>query len=895
MAQQYRFDIYRCLLVNGRITRNFVVLFLLLALAGCDYFWPRHKQVEFSGWVVTQIGQPVSDAQVSVNGQVVKTKSDGSYIVALSAQETYILSITHTDYADFVHVTRQALSAKVWTLVKAQIFEIDPTTPVSITDTRPELDRKGLEGATFSLPANALVDPQGNPPTGPLRAAIATLDLTNGEGPGDWAVRSDDGREGFLVSYGAVYIEFTDPVSNVKYQLKNGVSGQLALPVLPTMSAHVDKAPSPPFWYYDVNDGYWKKAGQASFDASTNSYTGTVNHLSTINTDIAKFDNAACLAITVDASLPTGNKLRIRYHSGGTPFGQVPTFVMNDALNAAYRLPANTNVLLEMLNASDEVLSNMVVEDPVGTPTVNNVVNTGTAIPSGDSLWPPSPYTPCKPVTLRMASPEVEIRINETTAAISLIDNPTDDYITWAPTFALARLATPMGADVNVVLTNDAPNIGGNIRFAANQSPWPVNTTATAVNLALTLPADGSWVQFAIAGEFGTPSINDKDAIIEAHQDTAGGTQIGSKALMVRIRKNANNLTVGERDRFLFAWQKFRNNIAGVNYIQIQEMHRLATAAGDEAHMQPAFLSWHRAFLLLVERELQKYEPTVALHYWNWDTAAPNIFTADFMGASTGAGGFGIAEPIFSSTNPLRGWDTDLPFSGGELRRNEQDLTRDPLFAMKPLDHAIEPSLMAQTDYGPTTPGFFAVNSFSDDVEKESHNTGHGWPCAGGHLINPSRSAADPIFFLLHSQIDREWAYWQRGHDRMGVESGGVLTFPAPGHYDNNGNWNSPSNTADADFRQQGSFLEDGLWPWDGTSGGTPGTPEWRPPNQATSGGTNVPNSTPLIPGSSFPASERANLWPPIDAVPLNRHMIDFHGRFRPQDGLGFSYDDVSY
>jgi len=46
-----------------------------------------------------------------------------------------------------------------------------------------------------------------------------------------------------------------------------------------------------------------------------------VTHLSTINTDIAKFENAACLKITLDASVPVGNKLRIRYHSGGTPFG----------------------------------------------------------------------------------------------------------------------------------------------------------------------------------------------------------------------------------------------------------------------------------------------------------------------------------------------------------------------------------------------------------------------------------------------------------------------------------------------------------------------------------------------------------------------------------------------
>ena len=114
----------------------------------------------------------------------------------------------------------------------------------------------------------------------------------------------------------------------------------------------------------------------------------------------------------------------------------------------------------------------------------------------------------------------------------------------------------------------------------------------------------------------------------------------------------------------------------GSNYVLFQEMHRLASTAGDEAHKQPAFLSWHRAMLLHVERELQKIDPSVALHYWDWDAAAPNVFAANFMGAAdSSAGPFGVAEPIFAASNPLNGWNTDLPFAGGELRRSGSDHT----------------------------------------------------------------------------------------------------------------------------------------------------------------------------------------------------------------------------
>ena len=467
---------------------------------------------------------------------------------------------------------------------------------------------------------------------------------------------------------------------------------------------------------------------------------------------------------------------------------------MDNALNGAWRLPANTNVLLELINSGGQVLGNLVVEDPAGTPLPNTVVNTGPPLAPGSDLWPPSPFSPCKPITLKLGAPQVEIRINEQTAG--LIDNPTDDYLTWAPTYAMARLASPGASDINIVLTNDNPNLGGNVRFAAHESPWPANTTATNATLSLTLPASGAWVPFMIAGEFGTPSINDKDAIVQAHLNSAGGTVIGNKALMVRVRKNGNTLTLGEKNRLLFAFRAFRNKVGGMNYLLAQETHRLGSEAGDEAHSQPAFLTWHRFFLLQVERELQAIDPSVALHYWNWDAASPNLFAEDFIGRSGSVPDVEkpwIAEPDFSLTNPLLGWPTNLPFSGGELRRNVDDHTLDPGSSMKPLDDPIDPSLVAFPNYGPNG-GSVLESSFSSHVERRAHNQAHGWPCASGHLLAPTRSATDPLFYFLHCQIDMEWAYWQQRYDRLGVVSGGVLTFPNPAHYENAGNWNSPFN-----------------------------------------------------------------------------------------------------
>lgn len=132
--------------------------------------------------------------------------------------------------------------------------------------------------------------------------------------------------------------------------------------------------------------------------------------------------------------------------------------------------------------------------------------------------------------------PVVEIQINRT-------PETTDDYVTWGPTVCRARVQGAGGRNVPVVLTNDAeadfPG-GGDVLFAAFQSPWPANKTATEPTLALKLPADGSWVPFILAGKFGKPSANDKDAVIEAHLAGEVGettdTVLGKQALMVRVR-----------------------------------------------------------------------------------------------------------------------------------------------------------------------------------------------------------------------------------------------------------------------------------------------------------------------------------------------------------------------
>ena len=71
-----------------------------------------------------------------------------------------------------------------------------------------------------------------------------------------------------------------------------------------------------------------------------------------------------------------------------------------------------------------------------------------------------------------------------------------------------------------------------------------------------------------MAGKFdgatgtGFPSIDDDDAAFEVVEANTGSV-VGTQNAMVRIRKNANDLTAGERDRFLDAFGDLNNQRNG--------------------------------------------------------------------------------------------------------------------------------------------------------------------------------------------------------------------------------------------------------------------------------------------------------------------------------------------
>jgi len=354
----------------------------------------------FSGVAVEKVtGTPVKAADVSVNGTTSATDSNGFFQVAVPLKDRYVLNIAREGFATFGRVVDSGLTGQTWPLVKVQPKNVDPSQPIDLVDTRPELERKKQRGARIRIPADSLVGPNGLAATGPLKAYFATLLVDEGEAPGDWGAMLG-GSETNLISFGAAFVEFRDG-AGAKYQLGSGKTAEVEM--FPPTSMISGAPPTAKFWSYDEKDGYWKKSGSPVFSATTKSFLGKVDHFSTINTDLEKND-AACLKILIYPPIPTGVKLRITDPSGAV-FSQSFEFVLDAGINAAYRLPASTDVQLDLFNDNGTPYNAPVLlEETPGTPLPGNVVNTGPPIPSGQSLWPPEPYETCKLVILREAN-----------------------------------------------------------------------------------------------------------------------------------------------------------------------------------------------------------------------------------------------------------------------------------------------------------------------------------------------------------------------------------------------------------------------------------------------------------------------------------------------------------
>jgi tyrosinase len=215
------------------------------------------------------------------------------------------------------------------------------------------------------------------------------------------------------------------------------------------------------------------------------------------------------------------------------------------------------------------------------------------------------------------------------------------------------------------------------------------------------------------------------------------------------------------------------------------------------AHQSPTFLPWHRAFLRLFERELQKIKPEykdVTIPYWDWTSDASNnaIWDEEFMGGDGRESDWRVMNGKFAFDSGK--WTLYTAPNVHPVAYERPDLRRRFGYYMEdnvlrnlrlPIANHVKEALETDPYDGPpwiTNPETEQPQpSYRNRLEGgyglgRSHNIVHVW--VGGMIVDDDNmtdcgamayggSPNDPVFWLHHSNIDRLWADWQLHKDEQ--------------------------------------------------------------------------------------------------------------------------------
>ncbi len=210
---------------------------------------------------------------------------------------------------------------------------------------------------------------------------------------------------------------------------------------------------------------------------------------------------------------------------------------------------------------------------------------------------------------------------------------------------------------------------------------------------------------------------------VDATADLDQAPGAAQKAAVTCARPNFLAMNSRARQRFASALNTLYSEGTIAEY---------ADEHGDDmfrVHYGPAFLPWHRHFLLRFENELRRIDPGVSLPYWDWTRADSQDLES---------------EP----------WKS---FFGGRANQDGRfdhwDYRRDPSDRNIRLPRLVDIAFKVSRDQN-----FAAFRR----IEGGHHEGPHNW--VGGSMANLTTAARDPLFYLHHCNIDRLWAIWQRNH-----------------------------------------------------------------------------------------------------------------------------------
>jgi hypothetical protein len=344
------------------------------------------KSLVFQGTVRNRDnGAPVANATVNLSTSATKTNGEGVFNLKIPAPiedgktaERYVVNVRADGFALASQIFYWETKSADILLDAARVTNIEATEGGTATWFDPK--NENLR-AQVDIQGKTLVDGFGKEVSGPIAVSVRLYDISKPNAiPGDLSAVDENGKNVRLETFGAIDVTLKD-ANGQTLNLAPGKTAEVKLSVPPSMLASAP--PKIPFFSYDEDRGLWMQEGEAGLVGGM--YQGTVKHFSAFNAD-SFFTDTACIKLTVDpVNAPAFPfKIRISYPTSSAAIGH-NDFPVTERINGLFRLPANTDVQIEIHPSSG----------PDTSPLKTITVNSGPAIDSAFDGFPPFDFGAC--------------------------------------------------------------------------------------------------------------------------------------------------------------------------------------------------------------------------------------------------------------------------------------------------------------------------------------------------------------------------------------------------------------------------------------------------------------------------------------------------------------------